>query len=170
MSRPVDLTGLKFGRLTAIRRYGKTMDGKTAWLCRCECGTEIVVALNNLRSGGTRSCGCLRKEAAARAGKSRPRNNSGDYGTPLYQRWNQIKSRCHNPNVQSYRYFGARGITVDPEWSADFQVFKAWALANGYQEGLWLIRKDKTGPYSPDNCKWVRKEEVGYHGTEKATA
>lgn len=60
MGNFIDLTGQKFGRLTVIKRdFSKK---RTAWLCKCECGKEKVVISNDLRSGKTKSCGCLQKE------------------------------------------------------------------------------------------------------------
>jgi len=49
-----DLTGQKFGKLTAIEYLGDTY-----WLCRCECGRMKKVRGGNLRNGTVRSCGCL---------------------------------------------------------------------------------------------------------------
>lgn len=55
-----DLTGKKFGNLTAIKRTGKlTKDRGVIWLCNCDCGNDKCVAANSLVSGGTKSCGCL---------------------------------------------------------------------------------------------------------------
>jgi hypothetical protein len=56
-----DLTGQRFGRLTVKHRGGSAR--KSDWLCQCDCGNECVVIGENLHSGNTRSCGCLRKEA-----------------------------------------------------------------------------------------------------------
>lgn len=61
LMRGTDLTGRKFGRLTVLERaesHGKA----AAWRCSCSCGKEVVVRGDNLRSGGTRSCGCLRRD------------------------------------------------------------------------------------------------------------
>jgi hypothetical protein len=58
----VDLTGLRFGRLTVLELAGKDARHTTLWKCRCDCGTEIVCRSTNLRSGCTSSCGCLRDE------------------------------------------------------------------------------------------------------------
>lgn len=55
-----DLTGLQFGRLTVVERQG--IEKESLWLCRCECGKEIVVAQSRLTSGKTTSCGCKREE------------------------------------------------------------------------------------------------------------
>lgn len=57
-----DLTGEVFGRLTVVKEYGRDKRGEVLWLCRCECGNEVVVLGSNLRSSATTSCGCYQKE------------------------------------------------------------------------------------------------------------
>lgn len=54
-----DITGQTFGKLTAIEICGK-QNRAAVWLCRCDCGKVVKVRLGNLRSGNTRSCGCLK--------------------------------------------------------------------------------------------------------------
>ena len=56
----LDLTGQRYGRLTVLRRAEK-VGGKTAWVCRCDCGNETIVKTTCLRTGATTTCGCLRK-------------------------------------------------------------------------------------------------------------
>ncbi len=63
-----DLTGKQFSRLLAIRDVGVTSLRKRVWLCQCACGVEIKVASNNLSSGNTRSCGCLKSESSSISG------------------------------------------------------------------------------------------------------
>ncbi len=63
MPHPVDITGEKFGRLTAVEVCGK-QKREMVWLCRCECGLEVRVRVGNLRSGNTQSCGCLKGVAS----------------------------------------------------------------------------------------------------------
>lgn len=58
----LDLTGQRFGRLTALARAGKK-GGETFWRALCDCGKEFDVRVSSLTSRGTRSCGCLRDEA-----------------------------------------------------------------------------------------------------------
>jgi hypothetical protein len=52
-----DITGFKFGRLLALRLYGKA-GRENVWVCACECGKVVNVRLGNLTSGNTKSCGC----------------------------------------------------------------------------------------------------------------
>lgn len=54
--------GQRFGRLVAVVRVENGTGGKVRWRCRCDCGTEVEVFASGLRSGRTRSCGCLRRE------------------------------------------------------------------------------------------------------------
>lgn len=62
MSKPIDLNGKRFGRFTVQRRVANSKDGRTMWLCLCDCGNERIVQGKSLRSGHTQSCGCLNKE------------------------------------------------------------------------------------------------------------
>lgn len=57
----IDLTGQTFNRLTVIRRV-ENKGRNTMWLCKCSCGNETVVSAGNLKTGNTKSCGCLNRE------------------------------------------------------------------------------------------------------------
>ena len=58
-----DLTGQRFGRLTVIEKTDKRSSGRNVvWKCRCDCGNECEMASGSLRSGNSKSCGCLRKK------------------------------------------------------------------------------------------------------------
>lgn len=57
-----DMSGQRFGRWTVIKRAQDNLSGNTAYLCRCDCGSEEVRGGRDLRCGRTRSCGCLRTE------------------------------------------------------------------------------------------------------------
>lgn len=61
MAKYIDVTGKKFGRLTAIKRVG-TKRRCVVWECKCDCGNTVEVSIMHLRNGDTKSCGCLRKE------------------------------------------------------------------------------------------------------------
>lgn len=64
-----DLSGQRFGRLTALRRLNKKIGTSYAWLCRCDCGKETEVSANALLSGSTKSCGCGKIDALKKNAK-----------------------------------------------------------------------------------------------------
>ena len=78
--------------------------------------------------------------------------------TRLYHIWNGMRQRCENPKAISYKYYGAKGVTVCAEWKA-FKNFCDWALNNGYAENLTLDRVNSDGNYEPSNCKWATNKE-----------
>jgi hypothetical protein len=69
-----------------------------------------------------------------------------------------MKQRCYNKRHPKYGSYGARGITVCPEWCGNFAAFRDWSLANGYTEGLQIDREDNDGPYSSGNCRWTTRK------------
>ena len=147
--RKLDISGQKFGRLTALYRLHNTK-GRTKWLCVCECGNLTEVATNNLTNRHTKSCDCLRKEKAHKHDKTK----HGKSNTRLYYIWHNMKNRCCNKNTYNYKYYGERGIVVCDEWLNDFQTFYNWAYENDYNDKLTIDRINVNGNYEPSNCKW----------------
>ena len=66
--------------------------------------------------------------------------------------------RCENPKRQQYSRYGGRGIKVCEEWH-NYEIFRKWALENGYRHPLKLDRIDNNGNYEPSNCRWISKKE-----------
>lgn len=60
--KALDISGQKFGMLTALRKSGINSKGKTLWDCVCDCANNAAVLLNNLRNGNTKSCGCSKSK------------------------------------------------------------------------------------------------------------
>lgn len=144
MSKFIDLTGQKFERLTVIKWIRKNKQSRYKWLCRCDCGQEVVVLGYNLRNGHTKSCGCLNKEKITKHGLS---------GIPMYHVWEQIIQRCTNPNCKEYKNYGGRGITVCERW-LKFENFNK-DMGKSWKSGLTIERTKNEEGYYKENCEWV---------------
>ncbi len=66
MGKFIDSTGVKFGRLLVLYRVENDKHKKAQWFCQCDCGCTCISAGSDLRTGHTKSCGCLQEEAAAK--------------------------------------------------------------------------------------------------------
>lgn len=152
-----DLTDAHFDMLMVSAYAGKKVCGKilrTMWLCLCSCGNTTIVMGQSLRSGNTRSCGCL-------VFKNRHRKH-GMYNSRIYGIWTAMKGRCLNPRDGGYMNYGARGITVCMQW-LEFPPFYDWVVTHfpdgQVPKGLTLDRRENDKGYSPENCRWITRKE-----------
>lgn len=154
MQNKSDIVGEKFGRLTVLKYNHSNKNYIKYYLCKCECGNEIVTRKSNLLNGKTKSCGCLQHDITSRRcyihGLSKSRT---------YRIWKNMKQRCYNPKASRYENYGGRGIKVCDEWLNDFMNFYNWAMANGYRDELSIDRIDVDGNYEPSNCRWVTNKK-----------
>lgn len=154
MSRIIDLTGQRFGRLTVVKRAGSDGHREAMWLCKCDCGIVKSVRGRDLRNGRTVSCGCKKTEFIVSLNTIHDETKSR-----LYCIWKHMNQRCSNRNNKRFEDYGGRGITVCGEWVSDFPAFRDWALSHGYTEGLTIDCVDNSKGYIPDNCRWATMKE-----------
>lgn len=162
MGRIKNLVGQRFGQLEVISQAGVAKDRHILWLCRCDCGNEIICGGNVLKSGNTRSCGCFQKEGA----RQRQRTH-GLSGTKLYNIYYSMLARCYNSKNTAFVYYGKRGIKVCKEWKENLLHFVSWSSNNGYKEHLTLDRIDNDGDYTPENCRWITMKEQSKNKRKK---
>lgn len=151
----LNLEGKRFSRLVVQRQDGVKRfpcgSSVTTWLCACDCGNHVTVLGPALKSGNTKSCGCLRGQSNITHGQARHETRPKEYRI-----WQAMLNRCRNSSVPSYERYGGRGINVCSRW-AKFENFIA--DMGDCPEGCSIDRIDNDGDYCPDNCTWSTRTE-----------
>ncbi|TGT76145.1 MULTISPECIES: hypothetical protein [unclassified Mesorhizobium] len=144
-----NMIGCRSGRLVVVGEAERA-PREARWLCRCDCGKEIAVRASKIKSGHTRSCGCLKSEETSKRFLKHG-HSAGGRISPTYQTWENMLHRC----LYHTEYAG-RGITVCERWKS----FANFLADMGERpKGLTIERKNNEGNYEPGNCKWATYSE-----------
>lgn len=143
----IDLIEQKFGRLVIIKRMDNDKWGHHRWLCRCVCGKEKIINGGDLKSGNTKSCGCLRIKHG---------HNNREKTSETYKSWQGMIQRCTNPKNKHYHCYGGRGIIICKRW-LEFENFLE--DMGERPEGYQIDRINNNRNYCKSNCRWVTSKE-----------
>lgn len=152
-----DLANKRFGKLVVIR-----YNGNAKWLCQCDCGNQTIVRSDYLKSGHTQSCGCIHKKYGGNVKTDR-----------LYRLYRGIIQRTTTLRKDNHNYtYINKNIKMCDEWRNDFNKFKEWALANGYDYSKsaneqTIDRIDNDKGYYPNNCRFVSRKENNQNKRKK---
>lgn len=149
----VDLRGRRFGRLTVTGRAFGHASGNAVWAVICDCGNVREVRGNNLTRGAQVSCGCYRAQNNKTKSITHGKSASAEFNI-----WMKIKGRCLNPSDRAFKDYGARGISICPEWSVSFEAFYA-DMGPRPSSKHSIDRKDNDKGYHPGNCRWATPKE-----------
>lgn len=155
----LDLSGLQFGRLTAIKDVGRR-HGRVLWLCVCACGNKTEVTSAHLKRGETRSCGCISREFL----RSLSSTIHGKTKTSEWMAYFAMKNRCLNQDSKYYPLYGGRGINICSRWVdgenglSGVECFLR-DLGPKPTPKHTLERQDVNAGYNPQNCCWATRRE-----------
>lgn len=151
----MSLEGKTFKHLTVISSLGKDKNRHEVFLCQCKCGKKISVVKNNLMSGNSGSCGCMK---AFKHGQAKNRKH-----TKVYSAYHDMKNRCYNPKLKNYKIYGGRGIKVCDTWLGKDGFLTFLQDMGECPDGYSLERIDVNKGYSKENCKWIPFHEQQYN-------
>lgn len=156
-----DITGQKFGRLTAIKKMDYKKYGKTVWLCECDCGELTEVTVNDLLSGNTKSCGCIKAENNRKTIKKATKKSVETNARGYY--FNTVACQL-NSTISSNNTTGVRGVDRNQGKYRARIVFKQHCYNLGRFETLEeaaKVRKEAEEQIWGDFIEWYKAIKKG---------
>jgi len=149
-----NLSGRKFNMLIVLKLHHKDANFRPFYLCKCDCGNEVIVRSDCFKSKNTQSCGCLNKKLSSeRLIKAITTHGLSLNNKRLYRIWAGMKYRCGKEGVY-------KKVRLCLEWKK-FVPFYKWSKLNGYSDLMTIDRKNPHGNYCPNNCRWIPKSMQG---------
>jgi len=145
MAKHINIAGNKYNRLKLIKHVSSN---PIKYECLCECGNTKILAVEPIKYGRVKSCGCLNKE------KLKTTNLiHGESHSPTYNTWKNIRARCNNKRNTQYKDYGGRGIKVCKEWG----TFNNFLHDMGKKPGpkFQIERLNNSLGYNKTNCVWA---------------
>lgn len=143
----------KFGRLIVIQ-FAFIKNESAYWKCICKCGKNKIIKGYSLRSGATKSCGCLHNEIA-KITQNKNCYKHGKSRTKIYITWKQIRIRCYKKTDKAYKNYGGRGVKC--LWKTFEEFYKD--MGDKPSDLYSIERINNNGNYCKKNCKWATKQE-----------
>lgn len=154
MKSYIEMKGKRFGRWTVIDASKERISKSFRWMCQCDCGVTRIVDGSSLRTGQSKSCGCLHSDVSKQICIDR-NTTHGSSKTKEYKAWKGMLTRCYNKNRPTYKYYGGRGIVVSEEWKNSYEAFVRDIGFIPNDTDLWSVgRIDNNDDYCKENCKW----------------
>lgn len=153
-----DITGQRFGRLVAVKFLDTIAQAKgraARWVCRCDCGKDVVALGLSLRRGNTSSCGCLAQEATSVRNFKHGDAARGKKAVE-YTAWRNMLARCYDTKHDKFALYGGRGVTVCQRWRDSYRNFLA-DMGRRPEDCTSIDRRDGDGHYEPGNCRWANQ-------------
>ena len=153
--------GLIFGTLTVLGvgtpfqlKNGHRHSTST---CRCECGRVADFQNNNLKTGNTKNCGCLKASRIGNASRTHGATCGGKVSSE-YSTWAMMIQRTCTATCKDYPLYGGRGISVCERWHNSFEAFLE-DMGPKPSTRHSIDRINNNGNYEPGNCRWVTSVE-----------